>query len=82
MRIVLFSLLIFLWACNSENSKPNSSESQTLKDTAKKSITMGEWVKDTTTWQLLEDSVIIDDVLCDKYRNKITNQIVIVAYDE
>lgn len=42
---------------------PNSSESQPTNDTAKKSITTGEWIKDNTTWELLDDSVMIDDVI-------------------
>lgn len=82
MKTILLSLFVFLWACNSENSTPNSSESQAVNDTAKKGLTIDEWIKDTTTWELLDDSVMIDDVLCDKYRNKKTNQIVMVAYED
>ncbi|MGQ9848104.1 MAG: hypothetical protein ACUVQP_11490 [Bacteroidales bacterium] len=81
MKTVLFGLSL-LWACNSKNIPSNSVESQPIKDTAKKILTVVELVKDTSTWELLEDSVIIDNVLCDKYRNKKTNQIIIIEYDE
>lgn len=81
MKTVIFGLIL-LWACNSVKSPSNSVESKPICDTAKKGITMNELIKDTTIWELLDDSVIVDGVLCDKYRNKKTNQIVMVTYDE
>ncbi|NSW45910.1 MAG: hypothetical protein HPY79_08875 [Bacteroidales bacterium] len=84
MKTILFGLFVFLMACNQTNNVEKTTESKVSNDSFaqnKKGVKIEELVKDTTKWELLEDSVIIDGTLCDKYRNKKTQQIIFVAYE-
>jgi len=84
MRTILFGLFVFLMACSQINNVEKTTESQMSNNATaanNNGIKIEDLVKDTTQWELLEDSTIIDGIMCNKYRNKKTQQIIYVAYE-
>ncbi len=72
MKITLALLISFLVTTCSNN------EQKQQQVNTKKGMTIEELVKGPD-WELIDDSVMVDGMYCKHYRNKITNQNIIIV---